>query len=108
MTCVHQKRCGCAARSWRSQLADSATRIATVFFGANDASLKEVNPRQHVPLEEYVSNLRKIVAHLKEHTGAQLILICPPPAVMAGESILWLVRLDPPAKLLVNGAYLGG
>ena len=39
---------------------------ATVFFGANDAALKgRTSENQHVPLEEYKENLRKIVRHLK-------------------------------------------
>lgn len=38
----------------------------TVFFGANDAALSgRTSERQHVPLEEYKENLRKIVHHLK-------------------------------------------
>ncbi|KAJ0694676.1 putative SGNH hydrolase superfamily [Helianthus annuus] len=38
----------------------------TVFFGANDAALTgRYSERQHVPLEEYKENLRKIVRHLK-------------------------------------------
>ena len=36
--------------------ADS-TAAVTLFLGANDASLKDVNPKQHVPLWEYIENL---------------------------------------------------
>ncbi|CAI0547341.1 unnamed protein product [Linum tenue] len=39
---------------------------ATVFFGANDAALLgRTSERQHVPVDEYKENLRKIVKHLK-------------------------------------------
>lgn len=39
---------------------------ATIFFGANDAALSgRASERQHVPVEEYKENLRKIVHHLK-------------------------------------------
>lgn len=39
---------------------------ATIFFGANDAALLgRTSERQHVPIEEYKENLRKIVHHLK-------------------------------------------
>lgn len=39
---------------------------ATIFFGANDAALLgRTSERQHVPIEEYRENLRKIVHHLK-------------------------------------------
>ena len=38
----------------------------TIFFGANDAAvLGRANERQHVPIEEYKENLRKMVHHLK-------------------------------------------
>ncbi|PPS05135.1 hypothetical protein GOBAR_AA15552 [Gossypium barbadense] len=38
----------------------------TIFFGANDAALAGgTSERQHVPVEEYKENLRKIVRHLK-------------------------------------------
>lgn len=38
----------------------------TVFFGANDASLPDQRSGfQHVPLEEYVENLRSIHAYFK-------------------------------------------
>ncbi|KAF9671578.1 hypothetical protein SADUNF_Sadunf12G0062000 [Salix dunnii] len=40
---------------------------ATIFFGANDAALLGRNSeRQHVPVEEYKENLKKMVLHLKE------------------------------------------
>ncbi|XP_065875805.1 GDSL esterase/lipase At5g62930-like [Euphorbia lathyris] len=53
----------------------------TVFFGANDAALKgRTSDRQHVPVEEYKENLRKIVLHLKKCSPAMLlVLITPPP-----------------------------
>ncbi|MBA0564264.1 hypothetical protein Golob_009217, partial [Gossypium lobatum] len=38
----------------------------TIFLGANDAALAgRTSERQHVPVEEYKENLRKIVRHLK-------------------------------------------
>ena len=54
--------------SKRPLLQDSATPpvAATVFFGANDAALLgRTSERQHVPIEEYKENLRRIVYHLK-------------------------------------------
>lgn len=39
---------------------------ATVFLGANDAALLgRTSERQHVPVEEYKENLRRIVHHIK-------------------------------------------
>ncbi|XP_031372538.1 GDSL esterase/lipase At5g62930-like [Punica granatum] len=53
----------------------------TVFFGANDAALLgRSSESQHVPIEEYKDNLRKIACHLKECNPTMLIaLITPPP-----------------------------
>ncbi|CAO2604928.1 Isoamyl acetate-hydrolyzing esterase 1 homolog [Lemmus lemmus] len=53
----------------------------TIFFGANDSSLKGENPKQHVPLEEYGANLRDMVQYLTSVGIPQerVILITPPP-----------------------------
>ncbi|OCT81216.1 isoamyl acetate-hydrolyzing esterase 1 homolog [Xenopus laevis] len=53
----------------------------TIFFGANDSSLKEENPQQHVPLEEYTENLRCMIQYLKSIniTQDKIILVTPPP-----------------------------
>lgn len=58
---------------------DTGILFATVFFGANDCALP--GERQHVPLEEYSSNLRKIVEGIRATTKANypIILITPPP-----------------------------
>ncbi|KAF8423673.1 GDSL Lipase/Acylhydrolase [Tirmania nivea] len=56
----------------------SQIRLMTVFFGANDAVLEGLP--QHVPLEEYRTNLHRIITHevLQGH-NLKLILITPPP-----------------------------
>ncbi|KAI5329803.1 hypothetical protein L3X38_029200 [Prunus dulcis] len=55
---------------------------ATIFFGANDAAiLGRTSERQHVPVEEYKENLRKIVLHMKECSPAILIVLITPPPV---------------------------
>lgn len=56
-------------------------RIATIFFGANDASHPELNPRHHVPLQRYKDNLKKIAREVVSHIGHQVkvIIIGPPP-----------------------------
>ncbi|KAH7352845.1 hypothetical protein KP509_19G066500 [Ceratopteris richardii] len=55
--------------------------LVTVFFGANDAVLLDSKDNsKHVPLEEYKSNLLKIVSHIKaSNNAAHIILITPPP-----------------------------
>nr|XP_010940177.1 GDSL esterase/lipase At5g62930 isoform X1 [Elaeis guineensis] len=55
---------------------------ATIFFGANDAALLgRSSQRQHVPVEEYKENLRKIVDHLKECLSNMLVVLITPPPV---------------------------
>ncbi|NXU61508.1 IAH1 esterase, partial [Horornis vulcanius] len=63
-----------------STSADSIVAV-TIFFGANDSALKELNPKQHVPLEEYAANLKSMVQYLKsvDVTADRIILITPPP-----------------------------
>ncbi|KAF6038639.1 IAH1 [Bugula neritina] len=53
----------------------------TLFLGSNDANLKDINPQQHVPLEEYKSALMYMVHHLIK-LGIRkecIILVAPPP-----------------------------
>ncbi|KAM6221090.1 isoamyl acetate-hydrolyzing esterase 1 homolog [Rhynchocyon petersi] len=53
----------------------------TIFFGANDSALKEENPKQHIPLEEYAANLKSMVQYLQsvDVPENRIILITPPP-----------------------------
>ena len=56
--------------------------VATVIYlGANDSNLKDLNALQHVPLEEYKSNLQEIVNHVctKGIPSSKILLIPPPP-----------------------------
>ena len=62
--------------------------LVTVMLGANDANLagplRGVAPsasRQHVPLDEYVANLRAIMSAVEQmgDGSARLLLITPPP-----------------------------
>lgn len=65
----------------------SSLAFCTVFFGANDATLPP-NPNnsathtQHVPKDEYVENLRKIIKSIRSETNNSklpIIIITPPP-----------------------------
>ncbi|XP_007904673.1 isoamyl acetate-hydrolyzing esterase 1 homolog [Callorhinchus milii] len=53
----------------------------TVFFGANDSALKEVNLAQHVPLPEYTENLKRMINYLKSIgvSEEKVIMVTPPP-----------------------------
>ncbi|KPP65836.1 isoamyl acetate-hydrolyzing esterase 1-like [Scleropages formosus] len=61
--------------------ADGHIAAVTIFFGANDSSLEDVNPQQHVPLQEYMENLKDMVKHLVS-VGVpvdRVILVTAPP-----------------------------
>ncbi|KAL4624044.1 hypothetical protein GN956_G18866 [Arapaima gigas] len=53
----------------------------TIFFGANDSALEDVNPQQHVPLQEYTENLMDMVKQLASAgiPADRVILMTPPP-----------------------------
>lgn len=54
--------------------------LVAIFFGANDASIWEENPRQHVPLDDYRRNLKTLVQRVQEtYTAPRILLINPPP-----------------------------
>ncbi|XP_070549628.1 isoamyl acetate-hydrolyzing esterase 1 homolog [Ptychodera flava] len=62
---------------------ETASNVAmvTIFFGANDASLPEINPQQHVPVIKYKHYLQSMIDYLKaiEINEERIILIGPPP-----------------------------
>ncbi|XP_036191283.1 isoamyl acetate-hydrolyzing esterase 1 homolog isoform X2 [Myotis myotis] len=64
----------------KGSVLDSPVAI-TIFFGANDSALKDENPKQHIPLEEYVANLRSMVQYLRsvDVPEGRIVLITPPP-----------------------------
>jgi len=60
-------------------IAPEAPDVMFLFFGANDAGLGGVST-QHVPLEEYESNLGKIIRTARAYNPrVQVVLIAPPP-----------------------------
>lgn len=65
------------------QRSQARVRLMAIFFGANDARLPNTpgGPDQHVPLEQYKSNLRKIATHqcIQAHSVIRIILVTPPP-----------------------------
>ncbi|XP_013382384.1 isoamyl acetate-hydrolyzing esterase 1 homolog [Lingula anatina] len=73
---------------------ETANDIAAmvIFFGANDSVLKDLNPHQHVPLEEYQDNLSSMITYLKScGLGSnRIILIGPPPC----DEQHWKERMD--------------
>ena len=69
---------------------NSQAKLVVVFFGANDASLVEHNPRQHVPVEEFGQNLIDICNHITSVCGPTTnILIVTPPPVYEKKRLIW-------------------
>ena len=66
--------------------------LTTIFFGANDASLEKENPHHHVPLEEYMENLKELVAKTQESFPESRILLITPPPVHHGQRLLFQVE----------------
>ena len=58
-------------------------KLITIFFGANDASDANLNPRHHIPLDEFKQNLATLVALCEEHYGkdVSVIIVTAPPVV---------------------------
>ena len=54
--------------------------VVVIFFGANDSSLPGPNPKQHVPLSDFRSNLVEMCTYLNSIgiSSSSLILITPP------------------------------
>ncbi|GFS26526.1 isoamyl acetate-hydrolyzing esterase 1, partial [Elysia marginata] len=60
----------------------SETVAMTIFLGANDSNGKELNPRQHVPLEEYRQSLKEMVEFaMSQGLSREKIILITPPAV---------------------------
>ena len=58
-----------------------------ILFGANDACLKDGETGQHVPLQQYKTNLKTIISHsFIESRQPTLFLVTPPPI---NEAHLW-------------------
>ncbi len=80
--------------SKKSERANLPTvKLLTIWFGANDAV--EPEGTQHVPLEEYSSNLSKLIQLVKSPSSewyspeTRIILLTPPPV----NTTLWLAFL---------------
>ncbi|XP_005404453.2 PREDICTED: isoamyl acetate-hydrolyzing esterase 1 homolog [Chinchilla lanigera] len=60
---------------------EDSPEVVTIFFGANDSSLRDENPQQHVPLEEFEANLSSMVRYLRSVGVAEsrVVLVTPPP-----------------------------
>jgi lysophospholipase L1-like esterase len=71
--------------------AASAPLLVTIMLGANDAvlpagrGLSAADCRQHVPLDEYVANLRAIMGAVRAmgDGSARILLLTPPPCAVA-------------------------
>ena len=60
----------------------SSVQLVSVFFGANDAALETgESSRQFISLDEFTSNMKKILQHIKSvcSNDVEIVLISPPP-----------------------------
>jgi lysophospholipase L1-like esterase len=65
---------------WEETSSPSSVKLVMIFFGANDASLAQENPRHYVPLEEYAQNLKALLdLSQKSYPAAKVLFITPPP-----------------------------
>jgi isoamyl acetate esterase len=60
-----------------SQQSQQTILFATIWFGANDAALP--GEIQHVPMEEYVNNLKILIHSFQVQRKMPVILLTPPP-----------------------------
>jgi lysophospholipase L1-like esterase len=80
----------------------TVTRLVTIFFGANDASLPAHNFRQHVPLAEYRENLVAIAAALRKQCPAAALLFVTPPPLDEATYLQQRFAGDPPVLSRTN------
>lgn len=74
------------------------TVAMTVFLGANDSTEPDLNPRQHVPLEEYKENLKDIINFaMSQGISREKIILISPPAFHADA---WAVICKQRGKIL--------
>lgn len=74
-------------------LVDVDTLLTTVFLGANDAAIPPAH--QHVPLDEFRTNLTAIVLEIqKKNPSGKVLVITPPPIYRAGRIAFQRARDD--------------
>ncbi|EFJ51849.1 hypothetical protein VOLCADRAFT_79531 [Volvox carteri f. nagariensis] len=81
--------------------ASERVMFATVFFGANDAARLEGpshSARQHVPLDEYRSNLKEMVRYIKATGVEKVVIITPPPVSDAGRKAAQIQKMGEQAR----------
>lgn len=66
-----------AVRTSRHAIPKDA-QLLVLWFGANDAVLREANPQQYVTIEEYQRNMRQLVKTGRKK-GSSVIVLTPPP-----------------------------
>jgi len=83
--------------------------LSTIWWGANDSVLPQMNPKQHVPLEEYEQNLQEMVDLLLGRVATSKIIMITPPPVDGPKWMEWLAEnrtgawgADPPDRETSN------
>jgi isoamyl acetate esterase len=65
----------------------SNATLCILFFGANDAALRDVDPHHHVPISEYVDNLKRMITQIQQTANSPKILLVTPPPVHHGQRL---------------------
>mmetsp|Transcript_22070 Transcript_22070/g.45941 ORF Transcript_22070/g.45941 Transcript_22070/m.45941 type:complete len:275 (-) Transcript_22070:243-1067(-) len=83
--------------------------LSTIWWGANDSVLPEMNPKQFVPVEEYEQNLQEMVDLLLGRVATSKIIMITPPPVDGPKWMEWLAEnrtgawgADPPDRETSN------
>lgn len=68
--------------------------LVTIWFGANDASMKELNDHHHTPLPRYKENLKQLVQRVRDtYTSSSLrILLITPPALHHDQRLAYQIQ----------------
>jgi hypothetical protein len=69
--------------------------LVTLFWGANDSC--EAPSPQHVPIDEFVSNLSAMIDYIRQHAGEKVaIVVMTPPVFVSSKWIDWCKRNNKP------------
>lgn len=65
-------------------------KLVIIFFGANDASDEKLNPRHHVPLDDFKQNLETMIGLCEDNYGKDVaIVVISAPPVVHEQRFVW-------------------
>ena len=63
--------------------------LVTIFFGANDSALLNLNPTQHVPIKEFENNIEELTRRCKNEWDARRLVLIGCPPIAADKYLAW-------------------